>query len=68
MQAWTYTYGNHIIFNTCVSNYFPSNIEPTSVEKELMYRKSTKKHRDRIGRDRMVVGFTTTYAISVYHH
>ena len=24
--------------------------------------------RDRRGRDRMVVGFTTTYAISVYHH
>jgi hypothetical protein len=22
----------------------------------------------RRGRDRMVVGFTTTYAISVYHH
>ena len=24
--------------------------------------------RGRRGRDRMVVGFTTTYAISVYHH
>ena len=24
--------------------------------------------RDRRGRDRMVVGFTTTYAISAYHH
>ena len=24
--------------------------------------------RDRRGRDRMVVGFTTTYAISVYHN
>jgi len=24
--------------------------------------------RDRRGRDRMVVGFTTTYAISVFHH
>ena len=23
---------------------------------------------DRRGRDRMVVGFTTTYAISAYHH
>ena len=22
----------------------------------------------RLGRDRMVVGFTTTYAITVYHH
>ena len=26
---------------------------------------SVRGHR---GRDRMVVGFTTTYAISVYHH
>jgi hypothetical protein len=25
-------------------------------------------HRGRHGRDRMVVGFTTTYAISAYHH
>ena len=25
-------------------------------------------HRGRRDRDRMVVGFTTTYAISVYHH
>jgi len=24
--------------------------------------------RGRCGRDRMVVGFTTTYAISAYHH
>ena len=26
------------------------------------------KYRDRRGRDRMVVGFTATYAISAYHH
>jgi len=25
-------------------------------------------HRGHHGRDRMVVGFITTYAISVYHH
>ena len=25
-------------------------------------------HRGRRGRDRMVVGFATTYAISAYHH
>ena len=24
--------------------------------------------RDRRGRDRMVVGFTTTYTLSAYHH
>ena len=32
---------------------------------------STKERHyssDRRGRDRMVVGFTTTYAISAYHH
>ena len=28
----------------------------------------TINHRGRRGRDRMVVGFTTTYVISVYHH
>jgi hypothetical protein len=27
-----------------------------------------KSNRDCRGRDRMVVGFTTTYAISAYHH
>jgi hypothetical protein len=26
------------------------------------------RQRDRRGRDRIVVGFTTTYAISTYHH
>jgi hypothetical protein len=28
----------------------------------------TLSYRDRRGRDRMVVEFTTTYAIGVYHH
>ena len=27
-----------------------------------------KKYRGYRGRDRMVVGFTTTYATSAYHH
>ena len=27
-----------------------------------------KIYRGHRGRDRMIVGFTTTYAISVYHH
>jgi hypothetical protein len=26
------------------------------------------KQRDRLGHDRMVVGFTTTYAISAHYH
>ena len=30
--------------------------------------KSSSNHRSRRGHDRMLVGFTTTYAISVYHH
>jgi hypothetical protein len=25
-------------------------------------------HNQKIGRDRMIVGFTTTYAIRAYHH
>jgi uncharacterized DUF497 family protein len=29
---------------------------------------STNYGRSRRGRDRMLVGFTTTYAISAYHH
>jgi len=34
----------------------------------FMYSKTYIKLRSRRGRDRMVVGFTTTYAISAYHH
>jgi hypothetical protein len=33
---------------------------------ELVFLKKTD--RDRHGRDRMVVGFITTYAISIYQH
>ena len=29
---------------------------------------STNKDRGRRGRDRMVFGYTTTYAVSTYHH
>ena len=31
------------------------------------YRRVMQKCRSRCGRDRMVVGLTTTYAISAYH-
>ena len=35
----------------------------------LMHRKNlSNSSRGRFGRDRMVVGFITTYAISAYHH
>ena len=30
--------------------------------------KKSQKPKDCIGRDRLVVGYTTTYAISAYHH
>jgi len=33
-----------------------------------MRRGTQKGGKGRRGRDRMVVGFTTTYAISAYHH
>ena len=38
--------------------------------KEMSIQESGKYiiHSGRRGRDRMVVGFTTTYAISVYYH
>ena len=32
------------------------------------YKTLSPKTRDRRGRDRMVVGFITTYVISFYHH
>ena len=34
----------------------------------LMYQCTTDQVRGHRGRDRMVFGFTTTYAISAYHH
>ena len=39
---------------------------------DYMIKKRLKRydygHRNRRGRDHIVVGFTTSYAISVYHH
>jgi hypothetical protein len=43
---------------------FSSNMKTTT---ETRYPNMPKEW-GRCGRDRMVVGFTTTYAISVYHH
>jgi len=37
------------------------------MEKKTTYHMD-QKSRGRRGRDRMAVGFTTTYAISAYHH
>ena len=34
----------------------------------LQHAKFLRGNTTRVGRDRMVVGFTTTYAISTYHH
>ena len=33
-----------------------------------LLKHNAKMSRDRHGRDRMVVGFTTTYTIRAYHH
>jgi hypothetical protein len=33
-----------------------------------LHQERSKGWRDRCGPDHMVVGFTTTYAISAYHH
>jgi hypothetical protein len=33
-----------------------------------LLKHNAKISRERRGRDRMVVGFTTTYTISAYHH
>jgi hypothetical protein len=38
-----------------------------TIDKSLFVYKA-KEGRDRRGRDRMIVGFTTTCAISAYHH
>ena len=35
---------------------------------QCRYIRLIKTTRDHCGRDRMVVGFITTYAISAYHH
>ena len=43
-----------------------TNNDLQNIQKQLnTYRYSTRGRR---GRDRMVVGFTTTYATSAYHH
>jgi hypothetical protein len=34
----------------------------------ILYVHDVSKYGNRRGRDRMVVGFITTYAISAYHH
>jgi hypothetical protein len=41
---------------------------PLSTVFTLMHKRLINNGRGRHGRDRMVVGFTTTYAISAYHH
>ena len=35
---------------------------------KIAYFHTPRYWRDRLGRDSMVGGFTTTYAISAYHH
>ena len=52
-------YEVHIIYSLCLSVVVWSIIRLTSINVQK------RVHR---GRDRMVVGFTTTYTISAYHH
>ena len=46
------------------------NLEENDVQrrKKKYYQQLLYSYRDHHGRDRMVVGFTTTCAISSYHH
>jgi hypothetical protein len=47
----------------------PGRMEPSNhYSKYLFKRIKLTSTRGRRGRDRMVVGFTTTYAISAYNH
>jgi hypothetical protein len=38
-----------------------------TITRSVLVVKSVEVHLDRRGRDRIAVGFTTTYAISAYH-
>jgi hypothetical protein len=38
------------------------------LEKIYICREILSNNKGRRGHDRMVVGFTTTYAVSAYHH
>jgi hypothetical protein len=43
-------------------------MEATTSNLNLLNLNKSSYLRSRLGRDRTVVGFTTTYAISTYHH
>ena len=47
------------------SHSFVYYTEVDNINKPII---KTKRERGRRGRDRMVIGFTTTYAIGDYHH
>jgi hypothetical protein len=49
------------------SSYFPFTMHLIFIKPAFSYHLFNVT-RSRGGRDRMVVGFTTTYAISAYHH
>ena len=44
------------------------NMVPNTIDSTFRWGDNSLYHRGRHGRDRMVVGFTTTYAISAYNH
>ena len=43
-------------------------VEPCYLDFKIQNKLITNSHGGRHGRDHMVVGFTTTCAISAYHH
>jgi len=62
-----------VLFNKCIKHLYKEfeekNVNSWVVLKTLLYVLSfIFKIKGRRGRDCMVVGFTTTYAISAYHH
>ena len=61
--------------DTCIRFYFLSNARRLTLSKQEVFIFSTSHYMDKLavikgyrGRDRMVVGSTTTYAIGAYHH
>ena len=59
----------HHIEHNRLNNTNPTKNRNTEVIRKTVPHNCKKKHIwGRRGRDRMVVGFTTTYSISAYHH
>ena len=51
-----------------VRYHYNTPVQPLDLVYNMDYHNLIKDNSGRRGRDRMVVGFTTTSAISAYHH